>query len=184
VIVDVRPISAYAAGHIPGSLSIELREAFATWLGWLVPFNVAPIVVRGPDQDPEEIAWQAAKIGYRIAGELDGGIAAWSRAGRPTATNRLAEPADVDGMAVVDIRQRAEFAAGHLPGARHVELGDLAAGAGTVGDEATVLMCGHGERAMSAASVIERTTGRAPVVLRGGPEELAAARHTPLETGE
>src|SRR4029078_3925255 len=50
VIVDVRPISAYAAGHIPGSLSIELRDAFATWLGWLVPFGTAPIVIRDADQ--------------------------------------------------------------------------------------------------------------------------------------
>src|SRR6185312_5764774 len=70
VIVDVRPINAYAVGHIRRSLSIELRDGFATWLGWLVPFGVAPVVVRDFDQDPTEIAWQAAKIGYTFAGEL------------------------------------------------------------------------------------------------------------------
>jgi hydroxyacylglutathione hydrolase len=32
-IVDARPIAAFAAAHIPGSLSNELRQAFATWLG-------------------------------------------------------------------------------------------------------------------------------------------------------
>ena len=35
-VVDVRPIAAFAVGHIPGSLSIPLRDQFATWLGWLV----------------------------------------------------------------------------------------------------------------------------------------------------
>ncbi|MGI9004649.1 MAG: rhodanese-like domain-containing protein [Streptosporangiaceae bacterium] len=35
LIVDVRPVAAFAAGHVPGSLSVPLREAFATWLGWL-----------------------------------------------------------------------------------------------------------------------------------------------------
>src|SRR6266853_3809556 len=32
---DVRPVPDFAAGHVPGSLSIPLREAFATRLGWL-----------------------------------------------------------------------------------------------------------------------------------------------------
>ena len=36
VVVDVRPIADFAAGHIPGSLSIELRPVFSSWLGWLV----------------------------------------------------------------------------------------------------------------------------------------------------
>jgi len=35
-LVDGRPMAAYAAGHIPGSLSIALRPAFASWLGWVV----------------------------------------------------------------------------------------------------------------------------------------------------
>ena len=35
-LVDVRPVPDFAAGHLPGSVSIPLRPAFATWLGWLV----------------------------------------------------------------------------------------------------------------------------------------------------
>jgi hypothetical protein len=36
-VVDVRPVADYAAGHIPGSVSIPLRPQYATWLGWLLP---------------------------------------------------------------------------------------------------------------------------------------------------
>ena len=183
VIVDVRRITAYAAGHIPGSLSIELRDAFATWLGWLVPFGTAPIVIRDADQDPAEIAWQAAKIGYTLAGELDGGITAWTAAGLPTTTTRLVTPTDIDGMHVLDIRQQAEYASAHVPGARHIELGDLATDASTVDDEATVLMCGHGERAMSAASLIEHAGGATVAVLLGGPDDWSSTHSRSLETG-
>ena len=35
VVVDARHVVDFAAGHIPGSLSIELRPVFASWLGWL-----------------------------------------------------------------------------------------------------------------------------------------------------
>jgi rhodanese-related sulfurtransferase len=64
-VIDVRPVPAYAAGHIPDSLAIPLREAFATWLGWLVPDPASPlVVVADPGQDLSEVIWQALKIGY------------------------------------------------------------------------------------------------------------------------
>ena len=71
-VIDVRPVSAYAAGHIPGSLAIPLRDAFATWLGWLVPDSATPLViVGGPGQDLGEVIWQALQIGYEnLAGTL------------------------------------------------------------------------------------------------------------------
>jgi glyoxylase-like metal-dependent hydrolase (beta-lactamase superfamily II)/rhodanese-related sulfurtransferase len=183
VVVDVRPIDRYAAAHIPGSISIELRDVFATWLGWLVPFDAAPVIVRDVDQDPGEVAWQAAKIGYRLAGELTGGIDAWVAGDRPTASTQLVGPDRLADMHVLDIRQHGEYAAGHVPGATHIELGAIADRADDVPPERVVVMCGHGERAMSAASVIERDRGRAVAVLIGGPADWAALRGEPLETG-
>ena len=181
VVVDTRPIDRYAAGHVSGSLSIELRDVFATWLGWLVPFDTPVIVVRDRDQDPAEIIGQATKIGYRIAGELAGGIDTWSEAGQPLTTTETVHPADLDGRQTIDIRQQAEYAAGHVPGARHIELGDIEA-RGHELPAGTVVMCGHGERAMSAASVIERVGGAPVGVLFGGPDDWAAVRHGRLET--
>jgi hydroxyacylglutathione hydrolase len=61
---------------------------FATWLGWLVPDPATPLVfVREPDQDPDEIGWQAREIGYdALVGDLAGGMSAWAAAGQPLAT--------------------------------------------------------------------------------------------------
>jgi hydroxyacylglutathione hydrolase len=176
-IIDVRPYEAYAAGHIPGSLSITLRGVFATWLGWLMPSPATPLViVRDPDQDPDEVVWQALKIGYdRLAGELSGGLAAWTAVGLPVASTRVSGLAATDPAAVVDVRQAAEFAAGHLPGAANVELGGLAARSAGLSGRGVVVMCGHGERAATAASVLERSGVADAAMLIGGPQDWANA---------
>jgi hydroxyacylglutathione hydrolase len=183
-LIDVRPVPDYAAGHIPAAVSIPLRPQFATWLGWLVPPEDPLVIVRDPDQDPEEIAWQALKIGYELlAGELDGGMPAWVAAGQPVASTGLVTADAMGECRVLDVRQEAEFQAGHLPDAVHVELGALAAGADRLPDTPTVVMCGHGERAAGAASLLERAGHRDLAVLLGGPQEWARATGRPLVTG-
>ncbi|GHF35423.1 glyoxylase-like metal-dependent hydrolase (beta-lactamase superfamily II)/rhodanese-related sulfurtransferase [Amycolatopsis bartoniae] len=182
-LVDVRPVPEFAAAHVPGALSIPLRPVFASWLGWLAPHDRSLIILRGPDQDPAEIVWQATKIGYtNLVGELTGGIDAWTVAGDATTTTRLVGPDEVAGP-VLDIRQTPEFAAGHLPDALHLELGDLLRRADEVPSEPLVVMCGHGERAMGAASLLEQAGHRDLAVLTGGPEDWAAATGRHLETG-
>ena len=172
-IIDVRTPDAYATGHIPCAIANTLRPVFSTWLGWLVPDPETWLIfVRDADQDPDEIAWQARKIGYdHLAGHLAGGIAAWAAAGQPVARVPLVEPDEVDPAHVVDVRQDREYDSGHLPGARHVELGALTAD--DLPDGPVVTMCGHGERATTAASVLERAGRRELAIVVGGPDDWA-----------
>jgi hydroxyacylglutathione hydrolase len=124
VIVDLRPVTDVAAGHIPGAIAIPLRAQFATWLGWLVSSDTPVVIVRNPDQDPADILWPALNVGFdQIAGELTGGMSAWTG---EVVTIRLVRPHEVDAP-VLDIRQAAEYGSGHLPSAVHLELGDLPA---------------------------------------------------------
>lgn len=182
-VIDVRPVAGYAAGHIPGALAIPLREAFATWLGWLVPDPATPLViVAGPGQDRAEVTWQALKIGYEnLAGILAGGMPAWQTAGQPAAATALLTPGQVDPAAVIDVRQASEYAAAHLPGARNIELGAVAREATGVAGRPVVAMCGHGERAATAASILERAGHTGVAVLEGGPPDWAAATGQTLE---
>jgi rhodanese-related sulfurtransferase len=46
-----------------------------------------------------------------------------------------------------------------------------------------VVMCGHGERAMGAASLLERAGHHNLVVLQGGPQDWVRATGANLETG-
>ncbi len=182
-VIDVRPVADYAAAHIQGALSIPLRSQFATWLGWLVPPGPPLVIVRNGNQDVEDILGQALKIGFELAGELAGGINAWVSAGRPTAATELITPDQLGDRRVLDVRQRSEFTSGHVPATTHVELGALGGVADRLPDGPTVIMCGHGERAASAASLLERA-GRSPLaILGGGPDDWAAATGRRLDTG-
>lgn len=184
VLIDARPLDRFAEAHVGGAISIPLRPVFASWLGWLAPTDRPLIIVRDSDQDPTEIAWQAAKIGYDlIIGELDGAMSAWTAAGHATARIPLARAQQLDGRRVLDIRQRSEYLEGHLPGAMHIELGDIAHRSAEVPDEPTVVMCGHGERAMGAASLLAGTGHHDLVVLDGGPQDWVAATGGNLEIG-
>jgi hydroxyacylglutathione hydrolase len=180
MLIDARPFAAFAAGHIPGALSIELRPQFASWLGWLVDDTQPLVFVLDEDQDHGELARQCRTIGYdHLVGELAGGMAAWRAAGLPEAQLRLVQAEQLDDQpgAVLDVRQASEVAAGHLPGALAVELGALA------GDRLPVkfpegpvtVMCGHGERAMTAASLLARAGHHDLRVARGGPQDWRRA---------
>jgi hydroxyacylglutathione hydrolase len=183
-LIDVRPIAEFAAWHISGAVSIPLRDQFATWLGWLVPDRTPLGFVLADGQDPAEVAWQALKIGYEnLAGQLDGGMAAWQGDGRPIEHTVLVTADNMDGRAVLDVRQDAEYVAGHVPGAAHIELGDLPGRAQDVSGEA-VVMCGHGERAMTAASMLQRAGHTGLSVLAGGAQDWATATGRPLQEGK
>ena len=188
VIVDVRPVTAFAAGHPSGALSIPLRPAFASWLGWLAPNDTPLVVLREPDQNVDEVLWQAVKIGYdNIIGELAGGQEAWSAACLPTNSVPLVEAsAGVSAAAtvrVLDIRQEAEYRAGHVPGALNIELGDLPAVLGHRANVPTVVMCGHGERAMGAASLLSGAGFTQVAVFAGSPQDWATAHGEDLASG-
>ncbi len=183
VVVDVRPVRDIAAGHLPGAIAIPLRAQFATWLGWLLDPAVPIVVVRNPDQNPADILWPALNIDFEnIAGDLAGGIPAWRAVGGPLVATRLLDPERVAGP-VLDVRQDSEYIAGHLPDAVHIELGDLPAHAESVPDEAVTVMCGHGERAMTAATLLERAGHRGLAVLVGGADDWATATGRPLKEG-
>jgi hydroxyacylglutathione hydrolase len=179
-LVDARPIGAFAAGHIPGALSIELRPQFASWLGWLVDDAQPLVVVLDEDQDRGELARQCRTIGYdHLVGELAGGMAAWRAASLPEDQLPLVQAERLDDQpgVVLDVRQVSEVADGHLPGAVAVELGDLA------GDRLpaelpkgpVTVMCGHGERAMTAASLLARAGHHDLWVALGGPQDWERA---------
>ncbi|TCO51269.1 rhodanese-related sulfurtransferase [Kribbella antiqua] len=173
VVIDVRPVRDFAAGHIPGALSIHLRPQFASWLGWLLDPLTPYVVIRDPKQDLAELIWQALKIGYDVpVGELAGGMDSWD--GSATQTPLLTA-SEIGDSRVLDVRQDNEFYDGHLPDALHVELGDVPDRVADLPAEPVVVMCGHGERAMTAASLLRRAGHVGVRVLAGGVDDWVAA---------
>lgn len=185
-LVDLRPIEDFAAGHVPGSLSIPLRDQFGVWLGWLVDLDRELVLVTGGDDAELDQAVRAClSVGHeRLAGHLP--FAAWEDAARPVGSLPLLTPeeAAVARGQVLDVRQEPEWASGHLAEAVHLELGAIADHTDVLDNQPVVTHCGHGERAMTAASLLARAGHGDVAVVAGGPGDLAAARGEGLEAAQ
>jgi glyoxylase-like metal-dependent hydrolase (beta-lactamase superfamily II)/rhodanese-related sulfurtransferase len=179
-LVDARPITRFAAAHVPGSLSIEHRNVFATWFGWLVALDRPVMFILDDDADRSDLVRQCLAVGHdHLLGELHGGIDTWTAAGLPVEATPLVAADDM-AATILDVRQQNEWDAGHIAGAIHVELGDLTTTAVAV--RPTTVMCGHGERAMSGASILQAAGHRDVSVLAGGPADWVATTGLDLET--
>lgn len=154
---------------------------FASWLGWITDLDRPVVIVAGAGQDRDEIVRQCLDIGHdNIVGELDGGVDAWRAAGGIITGLPLVTASGLVTN-VIDVRQLSEFEAGHVPGAINVELGSLAASA--VPKAPVTVMCGHGERAMTGASILASRGYRDITVLDGGPDTWAEWSGQPLVGG-
>ncbi len=181
VVVDTRPAGSWAGGHVPSSLSIPLRDEFALWLGWLVDIEASVLFVTGRDQDRQGLVRACLGIGYEnLAGELTGGIQAWSAPGHPL-TSTARSHIGVLNTQMIDVRQTSEWEAGHIPGVIHAELGSL--DAADLPNRSLAVHCGHGDRASTAASLLERAGRTDVTVMIGGPDDWATATGLPLEMG-
>ncbi len=183
-LVDGRAWTAFAAAHIPRSVNIELRDSFASYVGWFLPFG-EPLVLVLPE--PVQESLEAAvghlfRIGYdRILGALDGGVEAWEAAGGPTAAyavtsgraTRRAMADDRDPI-LLDVRDPQELREdGHLPDAIEMPMGDLADRLDTLPrDRPITVLCRSGSRASIAASLLDGAGFEVRLVAAGGARDL------------
>jgi hydroxyacylglutathione hydrolase len=158
-LIDARPIGEWAAAHPAGAISNELRPAFPSWLGWVVPFG-APVVLLVEETYQNEVTRLARRIGYDDLAFLAGGLDAWSDAGLPVMSVEAigadeARERQSAGALLLDVRQDAEVETLRIPGAKQLELGDVIAGA-TPESPDVITFCAHGERSATAASLLEQ----------------------------
>jgi len=180
-VVDLRGRRVFAAGHLPGTLNLELGQNLTTYLGWLVPWESEFVLLA---DEEEEIA-EARRLLARIGRDELYARAIWSTAGptsreargeRGRATGRyevasfsdLARAADESGperLQVLDVRHPHEWRAGHLASARLLPLPELAARRHEIPPAGKVwLYCGAGYRAAVAASLLSGW-GASPVLV-------------------
>ncbi len=172
-VVDARDRYAFARGHIPGSLNVELSDSFAPWVGWMVEFGSPVIVVASDIDAAEQARVELGRIGYDVIGAIT------SLEGLEQVTSKTAGPVElaaaVDGAAVIDVRDPAERSASPVRGTIHRYVPDLRDGLPTSDDEVW-LTCASGFRAAVAAGLVERHGATPIVVASGGIPELLRLR--------
>jgi hydroxyacylglutathione hydrolase len=193
LIVDVRTDLQFDEAHIPGSVSITaLRAGFGTKLAWIADREQEIVLVGRDDDEGRRAARLATAVGIRnLGGFLSGGMTAWRAEKRDAAriermpVDGLHERAQEDQeMQILDVRERDEWEAGHIPDSIHVPYHDLHEMPDALDPSRPVaVLCASGQRAAVAASLVARLGGdRVIHVVDGGVGTWERAGH-PIERG-
>jgi len=172
-VIDTRPSEEFAEAYIPGTINIPGGRSFTTWAGSLL----------SPDRDLALIAdSEGQAVALRRELSLIGmdRVIAWAGAeafdawraggckldqGRSITAHALSSLGNAE---IVDVRGESEWNAGHIPGARHVFLGDLPYAADELPrDRPLVVSCQGGTRSSIAASLL-RARGFSNVINHAG----------------
>jgi len=161
-LLDTRDPVEFEGAHLLDSVNISLAGQFATWAGTLLD-PARPIVVVADPGREQESALRLGRIGFdRVAGYLDGGMAAADpqpdlvrRIERVTAAALEEQLRSEARPIVVDVRAPTERQTERIEGSLGIPLNHLLERLGEVPrDRAVVVHCQGGYRSAIAASLL------------------------------
>jgi hydroxyacylglutathione hydrolase len=169
-VLDVRPVADFAAGHIPGALSVPVDGgSFGTKAAFVIDPD-EPVVLHARGEDDARLAVERLwSVGLLAAGPY----LVRAHAPETLATVDVAEVKrllDDDAVQLLDVREASERDAGYIPGSRNIPY-RLLRRAGSSALDATkpvVAICESGARAAIAASVLAHEGFDARAVVDGG----------------
>jgi len=189
---DVRPVRAYAAGHIPGTTALPGGQAIQRTDDFVAIRSAPVVLVDTHGVEANLTATWLRRMGLPSVSVLDGGIDAWRAAGEPIAPGRgrdsplgwtatlgsvrlespsVCERMRAEGALVLDVDASRHFRAGHVPGAVWAPRGDLEDTIGRLAPSLAtplIVTCGTGTQSVYAAAALQAEGYRDVAVLRGG----------------
>ncbi|MCC9173864.1 MBL fold metallo-hydrolase [Arthrobacter sp. zg-Y179] len=156
--VDTRPHGQVHGGTVTGSVNIPAGTKTASFGAWAVDPETdnRPLVLFAAGQESaQEMRDHLVRVGIdRVAGfttTIDG---------LPQTTPRLIQPEELagfDAALVLDVRNRTEHTAGHIPGSEQLSAGRVLWNLDRLPDEGTIVTyCQSGVRNSVAASALRR----------------------------
>jgi glyoxylase-like metal-dependent hydrolase (beta-lactamase superfamily II)/rhodanese-related sulfurtransferase len=165
IMIDTRPQQTFKDAFVPNSIFIGIKGDFAPWVGTLLTDIEQPILIIADEESREEVITRLSRVGYdNIIGYLDGGIEAWTAAGKETdsiASISAVEFADkfkaTEGnMLVKDVRKPTEYSAEHVNEAMNIPLANLSKNMAEFSKtETNYVHCAGGYRSMIAVSILK-----------------------------
>ena len=131
-VVDLRSRTAFAAGHVDGTVSFDLDGQFLTYLGWLLPWGTPVTLLGETVEDVAAAQRELVRIGIdRPAAMATGEPSEWA-GGAPLRSFPRATFADLAGelerdgdTVVLDVRRDQERAEGGIAGSLHVPVHEV-----------------------------------------------------------
>jgi hydroxyacylglutathione hydrolase len=163
LLVDVRTDLQFDDVHIRGSICIpSFSSGFGSKLAWLADHDQEIVFIGRDDADSRRAGQLALAVGVRnIAGLLAGGMTNWRQERHPVSeTERLtvadfAERMSDAELQVLDVRERSEWDAGHIPGSSFMPWHDIVdVPHGLDPTRPIAVICAAGVRAATAASLL------------------------------
>lgn len=165
LLLDVRDKESFVKGFIPNSVFIGLDGSFAPWVGALIPDLQQTILIVAPEGREAETVKRLARVGYDNAiGYLEGGFAAWEKAGGEVDTITSISGAEFaqkyaqgkDELAILDVRKPSEFSGEHVDGAVSFPLDYISKSMSEINQDTEYhLHCRSGYRSTVAASILK-----------------------------
>jgi hydroxyacylglutathione hydrolase len=175
LVVDVRTDAEYDGAHIPGAIcNPAVRAGFGTKLAWIAGRDQEVVLVGEDDADAARAAQLAIAVGiHAVAGYLRGGMRTWLGQSLPTHALERIDVATLlerrDELQVLDVRERYEWDAGHIPGSVHMPYHDVTEiPAGIDPARPVAVICASGQRSAVAASLLSAHGARHVIHVAGG----------------
>lgn len=183
-VVDLRSRTAYAAGHVTGTLNFGIDGEFATYLGWLIPWGTALTLLGDTPERVAEAQRELVRIGIdHLEGAATGTPQHWTDA--PLGSFERATFADLGQMrhhrpvAILDVRRTTEYAESHIDNAVNIPVHELLTSLEQTPAGQVWVHCASGYRASIAASVLA-AHGHHVVAVDDSYAENAASAGLPL----
>lgn len=168
-VIDTRSRKLFAANHPEGAVGIELGKSFATYTGWLLPWEDKLLLVGDSAQALHEAYVELSRIGMEqfVDGAMHGMDpykAAATESSYPVKTFKDLESLE-EKPYVLDVRQTKEWSEGHIDGVINIPLHELLERIDEVPDDTKIWVhCASGYRSSIAASLLDKF-GKQPILI-------------------
>jgi glyoxylase-like metal-dependent hydrolase (beta-lactamase superfamily II)/rhodanese-related sulfurtransferase len=187
VVLDVRSVADFGAGHVPKSINIGLGGQFASWAGTIISIGTPIAIVAETREQIDEAFMRLTRVGIET---VKGYILIGDYKGKKTAVEQIPVAKVKEKLSgdiqFVDVRRVAEHAVGHAPHTINYPLDVLPKKIERLNpDKPTYVICQSGYRSSLGASILENAgfkkiynvTGGTKAWIDAGLEtEVSAAR--------
>lgn len=185
-VVDLRDKELWAEGHLAGTVNFGVSGSFATYLGWLFPYEKELVLISDQAEHIALAQRELVRIGIdRPKASFLGDVKSIGG----TVPTPLVQFKDVpailsdSSIRVLDVRRNSEREASHIANSSHIPLHELAERMNELPTDKNLWVhCAGAYRASIAASIIQNA-GFNVVLINEPYEEVFTVPDLPLVTG-